>query len=388
MPTTSMIFDKVLTAKSASKQVDFATMLGVAARARGVSQVKIAVEAIRRRFGRQKLSSQDYFRFGLFRPELTDADRDAFVSDAEISRLNSALRPSESHSVSGIISSKIMTELLLRGVGLPCSQTVAVARATPAPMPFPVLIGAAAIEEFLRTADRLPLFGKPDDSSLGVGAASFVGRNGDELIFGDGTRTSLSKLAVEIARDYPDGYVFQTQLRPHPEVARLIGPVVGTLRVITLRLKQGPQAMFSMLKMPGPGAMVDGALSGANAAALIDLASGAILRAQLGKAPLGQDLVRNHVTGVELPGAVLPDFDKAVALALDVHRLFPHLGVLGADVILSDHGPLINEVNLNPLASLAQSAAGRGLFSEANKAMYREALEVQGASLPVKGVRL
>jgi Sugar-transfer associated ATP-grasp len=380
--------DKTLTAKPLSKAVDFPAMLRIAARARGISPVKIAVEIVRRRLGRQKLTSQDYFRFGLFRAHLTDADRDAFVSDWEITRLNRALRPSDERSVAGIIESKIMTELLLRGAGLPCAQSVAVARSTPVRLPFPVLIGADAVEAYLRSEGRFPLFGKPDGSSLGVGAASFVGRDGDDLILGDGTRTPVRRMAQEIARDYPGGYVFQTLLRPHSDLARVIGPIVGTLRVVTLQLSHGLEPLFVMLKMPGPGAMVDGALSGSNAAAIIDPATGTIRRAQLLSAPIGQDLLQSHVTGAELVGATLPDFDRALALALDVHRLFPYLGVLGSDVILSDHGPLINEVNLNPLASLVQNAAGEGLFSEAHKAKYREALKVQGVRLPIKGVRI
>lgn len=379
---------KVLTFGPHRKAINYSQVIIKAARERGVSPAVIGLEIVKATFGRQRMGPQDYFKFGLFRPGLSREERAQFVSDAEISRLNAALRPDDTRSVAGIINSKIMTELLLRGAGLPCTSTLAVARSRKLRLPFPTLVGADAIEEFLRAPGTLPVFGKPDVSSLGVGAASFLKLQGDSLLLGDGTSVPLRRMCEEIARDYPDGYLFQRVLVPHPELAKLLGPVVGTLRVLSLNLEQGPEPLFVMLKMPGPGAMVDGALSGSNGAALVDPATGQILRAQLLGQPIGQDLTHNHVTNAALQGSVLPDFHRAIELALDAHNLVPQLGVLGSDVILSDQGPLINEVNLNPLASLVQSARGKGLFDEAFKAKYRRALAVQGVKLPVKGVRL
>jgi len=353
-----------------------------------VSPLRLMADILWRYLGPQSMPPLDYFDFRLFDPKLTEADRLAFVSEHEITRLNSALAPDPMLSLTGLIDSKILTELLLRGAGLPTSETVAVACSSPAPLPCQVLTGAEAVEHFLRQEGRLPLFGKPTGASLGVGAAVLARLEGDELVLGDGTRTPVRRFAAEVARDYPDGYLFQRIVVPHPKLAELIGPVIGTLRILSLRLKAGPAPLFAMLKMPGPGAMVDGALSGANAAAFVDTATGKILRAQLLTAPIGEDLTHGHVTNAPLTGAELPDYPQALALALDAHRLFPHQGVLGLDIMLSDRGPLINEINLNPLSSLVQQARGRGLFDESFKAKYREALAVNGVKLPVKGVRL
>jgi hypothetical protein len=379
---------KVLTAMAKPKTIDIQAQVMLAAQAQGVSPFRVAVDVVRRRISRQRMTSEDYFMLGLYRPELSEADRAAFVSEHEVSRLNGKLQPPLEHAVYGLMNSKLMTEVLLRGMGLPCATTVAVARATPAQLPCEVLVGPDAIEAFLRAENRFPLFGKPDGSSLGVGAASFLDRDGDMLLLGDGARVPVRRLALEIARDYPAGYLFQTLLRPHPELARLIGPTVGTLRVLSLRFAGGPAPLYVMLKLPGPGAMVDGALSGSNGAAILELETGQIRRAQLLSEPIGKDLLHSHVTGAALPGATLPDFAKAVELALDAHRLFPHLGVLGSDVILTDKGPVLNELNPNPLAGLVQKAMGRGLLNEAFKAKYREALAVNGVKLPIKGVRI
>jgi Sugar-transfer associated ATP-grasp len=387
-PNDQQPVEKALTSRKPGNAADLSNQILEAARLRGVSAMAIGLAIFKSTFGRHQMGPLDYFKFRLYRRDLTAKDREEFVSDAEISRLNAALRPSDKKAVAGIINSKIMTEMLLRGVGLPHSPTLALARSRGLRLPFPVLVGANAIEAFLKSPGTLPVFGKPDSASLGVGAASFLRLDGDTLVLGDGSSVGLHRICEEISRDYPDGYLFQKILMPHPELAKLIGPVVGTLRVLSLQLERGPEPLFVMLKMPGPGAMVDGALSGSNAAAFVDPETGRILRAQLLSQPIGKDLLHNHVTGAPLPGAVLPDFKEAVALALNVHRLFPQLGVLGSDVILSDRGPLINEVNLNPLASLVQNARGHGLFDETFKAKYRRALAVQGVKLPIKGVRL
>jgi Sugar-transfer associated ATP-grasp len=378
---------KVLTSAVPQRAINLPAALAMAAQTKGVSQFALAGEIIRRRVGRQKLTYNEYFQFGLYRPDLADTDRDAFASDTESMNVNNALRPQGPLALGGFFADKSLMDLVLRGAGLPRAETLAVSRATPAQLPYPVLMGADQIAAFLASKDRLPVFGKPVDGSRSIGAASFVALDGDRLVLGDGTQASLRALAEEIARDYPKGYIFQSLLRPHPEMERLTGPVVGTLRVVTLRTKAGPAPLYSVLKLPGPGAMVDGRASGKNGMALVDLATGTLVRAQLASAPAGTDQNDSLVTGAFLPGARLPDWDRAISLATDVHALFADAGLIGADIILSDKGPVITELNGNPLGSLYQRASGRGLFNPEFAARYREALLYHGAKLPLKGAR-
>lgn len=387
-PRTDGLVRKVLTTAKKPKAVDLYGLLLQASKEAGRSPLSMTVEMLRRLFGAQRLTPLDYFDFRLYRPELTTAERDAFIGEAAVTRLNAALRPTDKGSLAGLIASKSLTEMVLRGAGLPVSGTLAVAQSAPAVLPYPVLQDASAIAAFLKEPGRLPVFGKPNGSTLGIGAASFHAVDGEELILGDKSRVPLRHLAQEIARDHAEGYLFQEILVPHPDLARLIGPVIGTLRIVSLWLRDGPAPLFVMLKMPGPGAMVDGSLSGKNAAGFVDPVTGSILRAQLLSAPIGEDLVENHVTGARLPGAILPDYDQALALARAAHLLFPRHGVLGFDVMLTDRGPVINEINTNPLSSLVQQARGSGLLDQTFRARYREALTVQGVRLPVRGLRL
>ncbi|MCU0826747.1 MAG: hypothetical protein MUE52_04930 [Tabrizicola sp.] len=376
------------TLETRKKSHDFGMLLQTAAQQSGRSVWQIAFDVLRYRMRRHRIYSNDYFKFGLFRTDISPAEKEAFVSEGEMTRINRALAAPAEMSLAGLLESKILTGLVLRAAGLPTSETVAVAIGRPVPLPFASLTGADAVERFLREEAPYPIFGKPDLSRQGIGGASLMKLDQDEIVLGNGTRVGIRALATEIARDYPDGYLFQGLLRPHPALAALIGPVIGTLRVVTLMQAEGPEALFLMLKLPGPGAMVDGGVSKVNGAAIVDAGTGRILRAQLLSRPITEPMTHGHVTGAPLVGAEVSDVNAAVALALQAHRLFPRQGVLGFDIMLTDAGPLINEINLNPGSSLAQSARGAGLMDAPTKERYRAAFAVHGVRLPLPGVRL
>jgi hypothetical protein len=388
-PDVSPLDRKTLTTlESRKKSHDFAALLQRAAEQSGRSVWQIALEVLRYRVQRHRIYSNDYFKFGLFRTDLSAAEKAAFVSEGEMTRINRALAAPTDMSLAGLLESKIMTGLVLRAAGLPTSETIAVVMRRPVRLPCQVLTNAEAVERFLREEAPYPIFGKPDLSRQGIGAASLIALEKDDIVLGNGSRVPVRTLAAEIVRDYPDGYLLQGLLQPHTALAALIGPVIGTLRVVSLMQADGPEALFLMQKLPGPGAMVDSGVSGVNGAAFVDPRTGRILRAQLLSRPITEPLTHSHVTGAPLVGAELPDVAAAVTLALEAHRLFPRQGVLGFDMMLTNAGPLINEINLNPGSSLAQSARGAGLMDDGMKDRYRAALATHGLKLPLAGIRL
>ena len=93
---------------------------------------------------------------------------------------------------------------------------------------------AEAIASYLLTPGNLPVFGKPLAGSRSVGAVSIIKVQGDLVELGDGRQVSALVLGNEIAAAFPKGYMFQELLRPHPEIERLSGPAVASIRVFTL----------------------------------------------------------------------------------------------------------------------------------------------------------
>jgi len=139
--------------------------------------------------------------------------------------------------------------------------------------------------------------------------------------------------------------------------------VIGTLRVVTLDAGAGPEVLYAVLKTPAPGAMVDSAAGPLGGFASIDLASGRVLREQDRRQMGGQDIEANKTTGRTIAGETLPDFAAALDHARAAHSSLGEYGILGIDILLSDHGPLVNEANANPHHSVYQIAMARGVLN-------------------------
>jgi hypothetical protein len=313
----------------------------------------------------QRLEPYEYYKYALFRDTLSDAERRAYVSDSSGAALNLRLSPRKPRGLHNLLGDKLLSGFVLERAGIPALAPLAVfGRHLRAPS-VPALTSPAEITAFLRSDGALPCFGKPVDGLMGFGAASLLGISGDALSLGDGRTLPVDEFTAEIARLYPQGYIFQPLIRQHPEVEALNGPATGMLRVVTLRGPEGPEVLYSVLKLPAKGAMIDVIAPGlsSNGVALIDGSTGRIVRAQnFGRMCLFA-LETAPATGASLIGTKVPMIAEAEALACQVQALFPGHGLLGLDVALAEGGPIVNEVNWNPGHLLYQGAADRGLLN-------------------------
>jgi hypothetical protein len=227
------------------------------------------------------------------------------------------------------------------------------------------LSGPDAIKTYLREADALPCFGKPVWGRAGLGAASFEAlEDADHIRLGSGAIVRLDDLADEIWSDYPNGYLFQELVRPHPALKDLIGPVIGTLRIVTLDAGDGPEVLYLGQKAPAANAMVDSFAGPLGGYAAVEPESGRILRLQDRRQLGGTDLERFPVTGAMVAGTSLPHIAEALDMGIRAHRAIGDRGIIGSDVLISDRGPLLNEVNLNPGHSAYQIANARGVLND------------------------
>jgi hypothetical protein len=227
------------------------------------------------------------------------------------------------------------------------------------------LNGPEAIKAYLREADALPCFGKPVWGRAGLGAASFEAlEDADHIRLGSGAVVRLDDLADEIWSDFPNGYLFQELVRPHPALKDLIGPVIGTLRIVTLDAGDGPEVLYLGQKAPAAKAMVDSFAGPLGGYAAVEPESGRILRLQDRRQLGGTDLERFPVTGAMVAGTSLPHIAEALDMGIRAHRAIGDRGIIGSDILISDRGPLLNEVNLNPGHSAYQIANARGVLND------------------------
>jgi hypothetical protein len=368
----------ILKTVPAPRDLDIAQAMAWVRQTYGKGRIRQFAEIAGLVLSRQKALPKDYYFYGLFRPEIGPEQRRAYVFNRSGRALNGRLSPRHPGSLSNLLHDKALLGLLLERAGLPVMPILAI-HGQHLKVPAVRHLGdAAAIAAFLGDVANLPCFGKPIRGSLGLGAVGVASGEdgGRRLTLTDGRIVDAAALAEEIARTYPDGYMFQPLIRQHPVLEACNGTAVGMLRVVTLRLAEAPRLLYAVQRLPPDGAMSDGATGHPNTMALVDPATGRIVRAQALTRMATSPATHSPARGVPLDTLVVPFVDRAVAVALDAHRLFPASGILGFDIAIRPDGPVINEINGSPFHHIYQRPADRGLLNPDFKPMIDEAIAV------------
>jgi hypothetical protein len=311
---------------------------------------------------------EEYYDYGLWRPELTREDLRAFVPLRRNRAANDSLRARSLGSWDPVIVDKLASAAHLAAHGLPSTPTLAFYAGDPAVVPrqdVPVLRDAASLRAFLADPAHYPLFGKPLAASWSNGAVNLaaVDAAADRGTLSNGVVVALSALVAEIVADWGSGYLFQPVLRNAAVLRPHLGTATASLRLVTVMTQDGPEILYAKLKLPAATAMHDGPSRNPRGGGLVDPATGRILVARRRFDPAGPALSHWQDQATPLTGLALPHFDTARSAVLAGHRLFPGHGILGWDVILTDHGPVLNEVNANPGHAVYQQVALRGLLN-------------------------
>ena len=371
----------ILASIAADRAFDVGHALRWAARSRKISVVRLAFDIMRRQIGRQKLTPKDYFHFGLHLGKFTNADRARFIGNAATAVLNKAISDPE---ISAIWRDKVATAQALEAAGLPTPPIRAVFQITGQSGPYHNLTSTDALTDYLGKGATLPFFGKPIDGSEGRGAISFVAREGtNRLVLGDGRVVDVARLVQEIVQAYPHGYLFQDKLRQHPDVAALAGPVMCSLRILSVWVGGKFIPLYARMRLPAPGAMLDITCT---STAAVDMADGRILRTQDGRRLGGHSLTHSLVTGAPMIGAQLPDWTRVMELSEAAHALFPAQGIMGIDIALTEDGPTIVELNASPKHGGYQQTNDGGMLNPAFRKVFAAALAERGITKRGRGM--
>ena len=181
---------------------------------------------------------------------------------------------------------------------------------------------------------------------------------------GNGQTVTLTKLAEEVAANTTYGYVFQDAVTPHRQIAAMTGSqTVSTVRVVTVNHNDTPEVLYTVWKLPSPGAMSDNFWQKGSLISLVDPATGTVQKIRFASGPDTQWVESHPVTGAQLQGIILPCWQSVLDLACAAHAVVPDNGMLGWDIAITPDGALLIECNENTGHALSQLASGRSVLN-------------------------
>lgn len=347
------------------------------AKTHGVSPIQQLRESLALRFGPQKLRSKDYYAFGLYDPAMPMAEKRQFAGVTGINALNTALTPPALAPTRAFVGNKLLYTQLLDKLGLATSETQALVSTFREVGQLPVMRDAAKLEAFLRNDALYPLFGKPHHGSLSDGSVRLECIDGHTLSLGNGETRHVSLFADEVLERYPGGYLLQTALDPHPQMAKIAGGAIGCVRVVTVNDGKGPKPVYAVWKLPAPDAMSDNFWQEGSLLALLDLESGAVKTCKRGTGVNAQNFETHPKSGANVIGTEIPYWEETLKLAVQAHGVFPEFGICGFDIAVAPGGPHILECNDNPAHVLYQHASGRGIWNDDFAPIWNSVIERQ-----------
>ncbi|MDK3016955.1 sugar-transfer associated ATP-grasp domain-containing protein [Pseudodonghicola flavimaris] len=359
--TDSTVNAKALvTPPSSSGPVSAPNIVEVARRYR-VSPFRQLREMVQLNLGQGRVAQKDYYSLGLYDPAISAEAKRAYVGVKGSHQLNWRLNPSELSRATHFMRDKVLYPSLLTQLGIASTRTQAVAQADRLYGNIPTLSTPEEISGFLRREAAYPIFAKPRNASGSFGSALLTGIDDDMLVLGSGRRVALEAFCREVFTDYPDGFLFQTALRQHPDMAAMTGGVaVGSLRIVTLRDEALPRPLYALWKLPSPKAMSDNFWQEGSMVAAVDDA-GRLSRARIGTGLQGRWIAEHPVSGMAFDGFEVPHFHAALDVAARAHAMFPDFGLIGWDIAICADGPVIIEANDSPHHTLYQLAFGQGV---------------------------
>jgi len=220
-----------------------------------------------------------------------------------------------------------------------------------------------------RLTEQLPasdLFVKPTNWRQGKGTSRWQcmpTNHGYHYTDGAGrelTTTEFEDFVCQSSLEQGRPYIVQPALTNHEALRGYTNGALSTIRFMTVRDADKPsQPLMAALRMPTGDAIADNFDLG-GVAAPIDLNTGICGKGIRKKGQLPPDTINTHPdTGAEISGLMIPYWSECLALTCRAHDLInAQVPVIGWDVAVLEHGPILIEPNHLPCHNLAQMPGG------------------------------
>ena len=306
------------------------------------------------------ITANDYYLYGLWRRDLSWQQKQEFVGDKDRSRWLHLFNPP---AYRFFTDNKLVLSRFLSNAGIPVPRLLGLVGPE----------GRAETGESLRTPEELrawladakvehvifkPLLGWRGNGFLGLGerldgALEWQGIASGRVTFDQ----VIAHLRAHSGHSY---FIVEERLRPHPALAVFAPNVLHTARIVTA-LDGEVEVIAGALRI-GTGSTAVDNFSKGNLAAPIDLATGRLGRAA-GKTSGNMVRWSTHpVSGAQIEGAIVPDWERGLAVIRSAARTVPFNPLLGWDLGFTPDGPVIVEANGRWDPDVTQFAPDQGLL--------------------------
>ncbi len=294
-------------------------------------------------WGPGKLQPNEYFMYKLYDDQRYGADmKKTFLGAQRHHELLAAL----DMPWPKIANDKPTLTALLRGHELPIPDTQAMRHADRTFPGAKSLANRDDVVRFLRNDATYPLFTKPVASACSLGVANIESYDADAdcLVTADGRQVPVEDFADQAEQYATDGYLFQTRLTPHPEIAAIVGNRISTVRMFVLVDDNGPVLLRAAWKIPGEATVADNFWRPGNMLGGVDVETGNVTRVLMRTAKGTEPVDEHPVTGAKFADLKFPEWDAMRALVMRGAAAVPSCHLQGWDVALTDRGPVLIEL--------------------------------------------
>jgi len=171
-------------------------------------------------------------------------------------------------------------------------------------------------------------------------------------------------------------FVIQTRIKQHPEINRINGSCVNTVRTITIHDGERAHNFMNYLRIGVSNSIVDNVSHGGLGCGIGE--DGILFETAMDKYGFSGWITHHPDSKVEFKGCKIPFYQEALKMVVIMHQCFHCFFMIGWDVVITESGPVILEAN--PVGGLLyeQSLHGgvRAKFLEyANSYRKRRSLE-------------
>ncbi len=331
-------------------------------------------EILRMRFGSQRLSFQEYIDYRLHElDDLSAEERRRFLGNGRKFRLNYVCNDSQWF----MLGEKLPMTLFMMATDLPMPKIHAVYDLSGRNLPGSITL--SNIEEataYLRTPQHYPLFAKPSHGAYGWGALALENYQpeSDRITFLNGQQRKVIEWLESLNPEFAHGILFQELLKPHPEIARVCGPRVSSVRVTSARINGKNTIVSAVWRIPTGSNMVDNFQHGTSGNFLggVDTTNGRITRV-VGNLNGQVEPVNTHPdTREQFDQYTLPDWTQVIEICERAANYLMGMNLHHWDIALTERGPVIIENNEIADLDLHQHANRKGFWSEEIETVRRQ----------------